>query len=79
MHALQLADVRVTCMLCVFALLLSIIRQAALLRRAAYVYRMPTQEQRTRVGLAWLERGTRAAWDSLLKAGVPLPPPPPPA
>jgi NADH:ubiquinone reductase (non-electrogenic) len=44
---------------------------AALLRRAAYVYRMPTQQQRARVGAAWLERGARAAWEGWLKAGAP--------
>ena len=43
---------------------------AALLRRAAYVYRMPTQQQAARVGVAWLQRGAAALWEAATKAGV---------
>jgi NADH:ubiquinone reductase (non-electrogenic) len=39
---------------------------AALLRRAAYVYRMPTDGQRATVGLSWLQRG----WAELQSAFV---------
>ena len=38
---------------------------AALLRKAAYVYRMPTQEQALKVGASWLQRGAAALADAL--------------
>jgi hypothetical protein len=57
------------------ALTQRVLAQAALLRRAAYVYRMPTQEQRARVGLAWLQRGAQSALDALRAAAPPAPPP----
>lgn len=38
---------------------------AALLRRAAYVYRMPTAGQQAAVGLSWLQRG----WEELQGRG----------
>ncbi len=40
---------------------------AALLRRAAYVYRMPTDAQRARVGVAWLQQEAAAAWEALTR------------
>jgi NADH:ubiquinone reductase (non-electrogenic) len=43
---------------------------AALLRKAAYVYRMPTQAQSLKVGAAWLQRGAAALADALSKRGV---------
>jgi NADH:ubiquinone reductase (non-electrogenic) len=59
---------------------------AAALRRAAYLYRMPTTEHRAKLAAEWIEQGARAALEEgpevLRKLGVPLPPglfPPPPS
>jgi NADH:ubiquinone reductase (non-electrogenic) len=59
---------------------------AAALRRAAYLYRMPTNEHRAKLAAEWIEQGARAALEEgpevLRKLGVPLPPglfPPPPS
>ena len=44
---------------------------AALLRRAAYVYRMPTPAQAGRVGAAWLQRGAQFLMQQLGAASAP--------
>ena len=51
---------------------------AALLRRAAYLYRMPTDAHRAKLAGSWLEQSAKFAAeegpDILRKLGVPLPP-----
>ena len=51
---------------------------AALLRRAAYLYRMPTDAHRAKLAGSWLEQSAKCAAeegpDILRKLGVPLPP-----
>ena len=50
---------------------------AALLRRAAYLYRMPTNEHRAKLATNWLQQGAQFAVDEgpgiLKKLGVPVP------
>ena len=50
---------------------------AAALRRAAYLYRMPTNEHRAKLATSWLEQGAELAAKEapgILKSlGVPLP------
>lgn len=50
---------------------------AALLRRAAYLYRMPTDEHRVKLATNWLQQSAQFAMDEgpgiLKKMGVPVP------